>query len=75
MLDSAMDELFVPYTEGQRYMERELKSISDLFMLNLFGFAKWHVSRIVFSVLQMIITKTYRSLFHGAELQAGSWTE
>lgn len=42
MLDGAMDELFVPYTEGQRYMERELKSIGELFMLNLFGFAKWH---------------------------------
>lgn len=44
MLDSAMDELFVPYTEGQRYMERELKSIGELFVLNLFGFSKWHVS-------------------------------
>ena len=75
MLDSAMDELFVPYTEGQRYMERELKSINDLFMLNLFGFAKWHVSLIISSILQMIITKIYRSLYHGAKLQADSWIE
>ena len=45
MLDSAMDELFVPYTEVQRYIEKELKNITELFMLNLLGFAKWHVSQ------------------------------
>ncbi|KAG8820317.1 Exocyst complex component 5 [Serendipita sp. 399] len=44
MLDGAMEELFVPYTEGQRYMERELKSLSELFVMNLYPFGKWHES-------------------------------
>ncbi|KAG8809885.1 Exocyst complex component 5, partial [Serendipita sp. 400] len=44
MLDGAMEELFVPYTEGQRYMERELKSLNELFVMNLYPFGKWHES-------------------------------
>jgi hypothetical protein len=43
MLDGAMEELFVPYIEGQRYMEKELKNLGELYVLNLFGFGKWHV--------------------------------
>lgn len=50
MLDSAMEELFVPYTEGQRYMERELKNLGELYSLNLYGFAKWHVRAIHLTV-------------------------
>ncbi|CCA68145.1 related to exocyst complex 100 kDa component [Serendipita indica DSM 11827] len=44
MLDGAMEELFVPYTEGQRYIEKELKSLSELYILNLYPFGKWHES-------------------------------
>lgn len=51
MLDRAMEELFVPYIEGQRYMERELKSMEELYVLNLFGFEKWHVRPFLFYVL------------------------
>ncbi|PVG00485.1 exocyst complex component Sec10 [Serendipita vermifera] len=44
MLDGAMEELFVPYIEGQRYMEKELKNLGELYVLNLFAFGKWHES-------------------------------
>jgi hypothetical protein len=44
MLDASMDELFVPYMEGSRYLERETKCLTELYMLNLYPFSRWHVS-------------------------------
>jgi len=44
MLETAMEELFVPYTEGQRYMERESKSLTTLYSQLLAIFARFHVS-------------------------------
>lgn len=43
MLETAMEELFVPYTEGQRYMERETKSLATLYSNLLANFARYHV--------------------------------
>jgi hypothetical protein len=43
MLETAMEELFVPYTEGQRYMERESKSLVTLYGNLLGNFARYHV--------------------------------
>lgn len=44
MLENAMEELFVPYTEAQRYMEREIRSLG-LMYANLLGpFSRYHVS-------------------------------
>ena len=43
MLETAMEELFVPYTEGQRYMERESKSLVTLYGNLLSHFARYHV--------------------------------
>jgi hypothetical protein len=43
MLETAMEELFVPYTEGQRYMERENKSLGTLYGHLLGSFARYHV--------------------------------
>src|ERR1700761_2443753 len=31
MLETATEELFVPYTEGQRYLEVEVKSLGELY--------------------------------------------
>ncbi|KAF7292335.1 Exocyst complex component protein [Mycena chlorophos] len=42
MLESAMDELFVTYTEAQRYLERETKSLGTLFGGLLANFARYH---------------------------------
>jgi hypothetical protein len=44
MLESAMDELFVPYTEGQRYLEVEVRSLGELYSSYLSMFTKFHVS-------------------------------
>ena len=43
MLETAMEELFVPYTEGQRYMERESRSLATLYGNLLANFARYHV--------------------------------
>jgi len=43
MLETAMEELFVPYTEGQRYMEREIKSLGALCANLLASFSRYHV--------------------------------
>lgn len=47
MLDSSMDELFIPYMEGSRYLDKETKCLAELYMLNLYPFSRWHVSIVV----------------------------
>ncbi|KAF8640107.1 hypothetical protein AX17_001343 [Amanita inopinata Kibby_2008] len=42
MLETAMEELFVPYIEGQRYLERESKSITSLYTDVLTDFTRYH---------------------------------
>jgi exocyst complex component 5 len=44
VLETAMEELFVPYTEGQRYLEREGKTLADLYSGYLSVFTRYHVS-------------------------------
>ena len=50
MLETAMEELFVPYTEGQRYLERESKSLSELYASFLTNFTRYHVCHISLSL-------------------------
>ena len=47
MLESAMEELFVPYVEGQRYLEKESKSLSELYASFLTNFTRYHVGVII----------------------------
>jgi exocyst complex component 5 len=49
ILETAMEELFVPYTEGQRYLERENKNLADLYSGYLATFARYHVGVILIS--------------------------
>ncbi|EIN11132.1 hypothetical protein PUNSTDRAFT_64692, partial [Punctularia strigosozonata HHB-11173 SS5] len=42
MLETAMEELFVPYTEGYRYLERESKSLAELYGDRLSAFTRYH---------------------------------
>ncbi|KAF8484813.1 exocyst complex component Sec10 [Russula ochroleuca] len=42
ILETAMEELFVPYTEGQRYLERESKSLAELYSGYLSTFTRYH---------------------------------
>ena len=43
MLSNATIELFLPYIEGQRYMEKENKSLVELYLRFLERFALYHV--------------------------------
>ncbi|KAJ3987466.1 exocyst complex protein [Lentinula detonsa] len=42
MLETAMEELFVPYLEGQRYLERESQSLGVLYTGLLANFTRYH---------------------------------
>ena len=44
MLETAIEELFVPYTEGQRYLERESKCLGGLYSCHLLPFTRYHVN-------------------------------
>lgn len=43
MLETAMEELFVQQTEGQRYLERESASLGQLYTGLLVNFTRYHV--------------------------------
>src|SRR3984957_13733401 len=49
VLETAMEELFVPYTEGQRYLERESRSLGTLYSNLLMNFTKYHASSASFT--------------------------
>ncbi|TFK43692.1 exocyst complex protein [Crucibulum laeve] len=42
MLETAMEELFIPYTEGHRYLERENKNLGVLYSGLLANFTRYH---------------------------------
>jgi hypothetical protein len=43
LLETSLEELFVPYTEGQRYLERESRSLGTLYSGLLVNFTRYHV--------------------------------
>ncbi|KAG8218675.1 exocyst complex component Sec10-like protein [Butyriboletus roseoflavus] len=43
MLETAMEELFMPYTEGQKYIDRESRSLTDLYASLLNNFTQFHM--------------------------------
>jgi hypothetical protein len=43
MLDQSLEDLFIPYTEGTRYMDREVKNLNELYAGCLLKFLNWHV--------------------------------
>jgi hypothetical protein len=43
MLETAFEELFVPYAEGPRYLEKESKSLSELYVDFLVKYTRYHV--------------------------------
>lgn len=43
MLDHAMEEMFVPWLEGSRYLESESKNLVELFAGLLSRFTRYHV--------------------------------
>ncbi|KAI0050185.1 exocyst complex component Sec10 [Auriscalpium vulgare] len=63
MLETAMEELFVPYTEGQRYIEREIRYLGDVYANSLAVFTRYHerVNRAKESMLDRMINATAAS--------------
>lgn len=47
MLETAMEELFVPYTEGQRYLEKESRSLGEMYASYLAKFTRYHVCLLI----------------------------
>lgn len=47
MLEGAMEELFVHYIEGTKYLEKESKSLGELYSEYLMRFTKVHVSEAI----------------------------
>ena len=56
LLETALEELFVPYTEGQRYIDKESKSLSDLYAGHLAAFTRYHVRSIHPGLPKLILT-------------------
>jgi hypothetical protein len=56
LLETALEELFVPYTEGQRYIEKESKSLSDLYAGHLTAFTRYHVGSAPFRLFEFMLT-------------------
>ena len=46
MLDRAMEEIFVPWLEGQRYLDSESKNLVELYAGLLSRFTRYHVSQL-----------------------------
>lgn len=44
MLENAMEELFVPYNEGAKYIDKECGTLLELYAVYLERFTKYHVS-------------------------------
>ena len=58
ILETAMEELFVPYTEGQRYLERESKNLAELYSGYLSTFARYHVGVNLFWLSPLTLSGT-----------------
>jgi exocyst complex component 5 len=53
MLEVATEELFAQYIEGQRYLDIEVRSLSELYSSYLARFTKYHVSSHVVALLAL----------------------
>ncbi|GET01528.1 exocyst complex component Sec10 [Rhizophagus clarus] len=45
LLDQCIEDLFIPYTEGDRYIEKEKKSLSELYSSLLLQFNAYHIQQ------------------------------
>ncbi|RIA92225.1 exocyst complex component Sec10-like protein [Glomus cerebriforme] len=45
LLDQCIEDLFVPYTEGDRYIEKEKKSLNELYSSLLLQFNAYHIQQ------------------------------
>ena len=79
ILETAMEELFVPYTEGQRYLERESKDLTELYSGYLAAFTRYHVNynlaTLPLSVLTFADSGTGREINQDKRINVGPHDE
>jgi exocyst complex component 5 len=56
ILDQTLEDLFVPYLENSRYIDREVKSLQELYSSLLYKFNGFHV-RSHFAYLTVVSTE------------------
>jgi len=61
LLETALEELFVPYAEGQRYIEKESKNLADLYAGLLIAFTRYHVRPFHSGLPTFVLTKSRRN--------------
>lgn len=61
-LDQNLDDLFVPYLENSRYIEREVKSLQELYSSLLYKYNGFHVSPIVKNELIRSLNESLREI-------------
>lgn len=59
LLDQCIEDLFVPYTEGDRYIEKEKKSLSELYSSLLLQFNAYHVSEKIYNFIDFRCIDVY----------------
>jgi len=69
-LDQNLDDLFVPYLENSRYIEREVKSLQELYSSLLYKYNGFHVSPIVKNELIRSLNESLREI----KCWTGLWT-
>lgn len=75
MLDNAMEEIFTPYIEGAKYLEKESKSLGELYAVHLAKFTKYHVSFFLWHdhILLPNATSQSGTLYVGYDEQSRAW--
>ncbi|KAG0304479.1 Exocyst complex component 5 [Dissophora globulifera] len=61
-LDRCLDDLFVPYLEGDRYMEKELLSLSEIYDSMLAKFTAYQLQRRGGNRFRAIITRKFNQI-------------
>ncbi|GJJ74784.1 exocyst complex component 5 [Entomortierella parvispora] len=61
-LDRCLDDLFVPYLEGDRYLEKELQSLCEVYDTMLAKFTAYQLQRRGGNKFRAIITRTFNQI-------------
>ncbi|CAO3565912.1 unnamed protein product [Mortierella alpina] len=61
-LDRSLDDLFVPFLEGDRYMEKELQSLCEIYDSMLAKFTAYQLQRRGGNKFRAIITRTFNQI-------------
>ncbi|KAF8939975.1 exocyst complex component Sec10-like protein [Dissophora ornata] len=68
-LDRCLDDLFVPYLEGDRYLEKELQSLCEIYDSMLAKFTAYQLQRRGGNKFRAIITRTFNQIIDSPNRQ------